>query len=154
MKTWKDERELQITSIFSFSNKVLKRFFLWVVENRDLVVRVKNEVFWRRERKRENCCKPAFSPFPTTFSSISNTVYVYAEPHIICQQDFFLYPHKRSWGGYTGVTLYIHTYVSLSVRPCVTKSCLGHNFKSIKASNFKLHIQIGHIVDKCSVQEP
>ena len=40
------------------------------------------------------------------------------------------------------------------VRPCFTKSCPGHNFKSIKASNFKLHTQIGHIVEKCSVQEP
>ena len=40
-----------------------------------------------------------------------------------------------------------------TVRPCVTKSCLGHNFKSITASNFKLHTQIDHIVEKCSVQE-
>ena len=36
--------------------------------------------------------------------------------------------------------------------PSIMKSCLGHNFKSIKASNFKLHTQIGHIVIKCSVQ--
>ena len=49
------------------------------------------------------------------------------------------------FGGYTGVTL--------SVCPCVTKSCPGHNFKSIEASNFKLHTQIGHIVEKCTVQE-
>ena len=57
-----------------------------------------------------------------------------------------LYPHKRSWG-YTGVTL--------SVRPCVRHEILsGHNFKCIKGSNFKIHIQIGHIVEKCSVQEP
>ena len=34
-----------------------------------------------------------------------------------------------------------------SVRP-------GHNFKSIKASYFKLHAEIGHIVEKCTVQEP
>ena len=31
--------------------------------------------------------------------------------------------------------------------------CLEHNFQSIEASNFKLHIQIDHIKDKCSVQE-
>ena len=56
-----------------------------------------------------------------------------------------LYPHERNGGGYTGVSL----FVSLSVHPCVTKYCLGHNFKCIKASNFKLHTQIGHIVEKC-----
>ena len=39
-----------------------------------------------------------------------------------------------------------------SVCLCITKSCQGHNFKSIKASNSKLHTQIGHIVEKCSVQ--
>ena len=32
--------------------------------------------------------------------------------------------------------------------------CPGHNFQSIEASNFKLHIQINHIKEKCSVQEP
>ena len=32
--------------------------------------------------------------------------------------------------------------------------CPGHNFKSIEASNFKLHTQIDDIKDKCSVQEP
>ena len=31
--------------------------------------------------------------------------------------------------------------------------CLGHNFQSIEASNFKLHTQIDHIKDKRSVQE-
>ena len=45
-------------------------------------------------------------------------------------------------------------YWSHPVRPCVTKSCPGHNFKIIKASNFKLHTHILHIVKKCSVQEP
>ena len=44
------------------------------------------------------------------------------------------------FGGYTGVTPSVH----LSVCPCVTKSGLGHNFKSINASKFKLHTQIGH----------
>ena len=29
--------------------------------------------------------------------------------------------------------------VGMSVHLCLTKSCPGHNFKSIKASNFKLH---------------
>ena len=32
--------------------------------------------------------------------------------------------------------------------------CLSHNFQSIEASNFKLHTQIDHIKEKCSVQEP
>ena len=45
-------------------------------------------------------------------------------------------------------------YWSHPVQPCVRKSCPGHNFKSIEASNFKLPTQIGHIVEKCSVQEP
>ena len=59
----------------------------------------------------------------------------------------FLYPHKRSLAEYTGVTL--------SVRLSVCHEILSeHNFKSIKTSNFKLHIQIGHIVEKCNVQEP
>ena len=49
-------------------------------------------------------------------------------------------------GGYTGV--------ALSVCLCGMKSCAGQNFKSIKASNFKLHTQIGHLVEKCIVQEP
>ena len=31
--------------------------------------------------------------------------------------------------------------------------CLGRNFKSIAASNFKLHTQIDYIVEKCSVQK-
>ena len=31
--------------------------------------------------------------------------------------------------------------------------CPGHNFQSIEASNFKPHIRIGHIKEKCSVQE-
>ena len=44
--------------------------------------------------------------------------------------------------------------VRLSIGMCVKKSCPGHNFKSIKASNFKLHTQIGHAVEKFSVQEP
>ena len=65
-----------------------------------------------------------------------------------------LKPHKRSFGGYTGVTLSVRLSVRLFVRPWVTKSCLGHNFKDIKASDFKLHTQIGHIVEKTSVQEP
>ena len=47
-----------------------------------------------------------------------------------------------------------HMWVCPSVHPCVTKSCPGHNFKGIKASNFKLHTQIGHIVENCTVQEP
>ena len=46
----------------------------------------------------------------------------------------FLYPHKQSLG-YTGITLSVHPSVPL----CVTKYCPWHNFKSIKASNFKLH---------------
>ena len=65
-----------------------------------------------------------------------------------------LYPHKPSLGGYTGVTLFVCPSVRPSVYPCITKYCLGHNFKSIKASNFKLHTQIGHIVEKWLVQEP
>ena len=60
--------------------------------------------------------------------------------------NFYYTPTNEAWEGYTGVTL--------SVRPFVTKFCLGHNFKSIKGSNFKHHTQIGHIVEKCSVQEP
>ena len=56
-------------------------------------------------------------------------------------------PHKRIWGVY-----WSHPVCRLAVWPCVTKSCPRHNFKSIKASNFKLHIQIGHIEEKCSVQ--
>ena len=47
-------------------------------------------------------------------------------------------PPQTKLGGYTGVTL--------SVCLCVMKSCPGHNFK--------LHTQIGHIVETCSVQEP
>ena len=46
------------------------------------------------------------------------------------------------FGGYTGLTLSVCRYVCLSVCLCVTKSCAGHNFKSIKASNFKLHTQV------------
>ena len=48
----------------------------------------------------------------------------------------------------------VRTFVYAYVCPCVTKSCPGYNFKSIKVSNFKLHTQIGHIVGKCIVQEP
>ena len=63
-------------------------------------------------------------------------------------------PANKVWGW--------EVYWSHPVRPfavclCVTKSCQGHNFKSIKASNFKLRTQIGQIgqiVEKCSVQEP
>ena len=62
----------------------------------------------------------------------------------------FLYPHKQSFGEYTGVT----PSVRMSLCQCVTKSCPGHNFISIKASNFKLHTQICHIAEECSVQEP
>ena len=58
------------------------------------------------------------------------------------------------FGGYTGVTLFDRTSVCLSIHLWFTKSCQGHNFESIKASNFKLHTQTGHIVEKCSVQEP
>ena len=77
---------------------------------------------------------------------------------IACNKQFLLYSQcflpymvliilpQTKLGGYTGVTL--------SVRPRVAKSCPGHNFKSIKASNFKLHTQIGHNVEKCSEQEP
>ena len=43
--------------------------------------------------------------------------------------------------------------VRRSVCACIMKSCLGHNFKSIKASNFKLHTQIVHTMEKCSLQE-
>ena len=32
--------------------------------------------------------------------------------------------------------------------------CLGHNFQSIEASNFRLHTQIDHIEEKYKVQEP
>ena len=55
----------------------------------------------------------------------------------------YLYPHNQSLGG-----------ILESPCPSVTKSCPGHNFKSMKASNFKRHTQIGHIMKKCSVQEP
>ena len=55
-------------------------------------------------------------------------------------------PTNEVWGVY-----WSH---SVRVCPCVTKSYPGHNFKSFKASNFKLHTQIGHIVEKCSVQKP
>ena len=41
----------------------------------------------------------------------------------------FLYPNKRSLGG-------ILESQCSSVCPSITKSCPGHNFKSIKASNF------------------
>ena len=117
--------------------------------------------------------------------------------------DIFI-PPQTKLGGYIGVTLSVCMYVCLSVcrsvHPCITKSCLGHNFKasnfklhntyrshcgevqcsrtiilfqlffellpfinfnfgflsghnfqSIEASNFKLHIQIDHIKGKCSV---
>ena len=63
----------------------------------------------------------------------------------------FIPPQTKLKMGYTGVTLSVRT----SVRPSVRyESCPGHNFKSIKASNIKLYTQIGHIVEKCSVQEP
>ena len=58
----------------------------------------------------------------------------------VFHKNILLYPHKRSLG-------VILESASPSVRP-------GHNFKSIKASNFKLHTEIGHIVEKCTVQEP
>ena len=45
-----------------------------------------------------------------------------------------VYTPQMKLVGYTGVTL--------SVRPCIMKSCPGHNFQSIEASNFKLHTQI------------
>ena len=32
--------------------------------------------------------------------------------------------------------------------------CLGHNFQSIEASNFKLQTKINHITGMCNVQEP
>ena len=74
---------------------------------------------------------------------------------LLCQEtssvitfEFVIAPQtKFGRGGYTGVTC-------PPIRLCVTKSCPGHNFKSIKASNFKLHTQIGHIVEKYNVQEP
>ena len=70
-------------------------------------------------------------------------------------QKEFLYPNKQSFEGILeSPCLSVRMYICTSIRPCVTKSCPGHNFKSIKASNFKLHTQIGHIVEKCSVQEP
>ena len=63
-------------------------------------------------------------------------------------------PANKVWG--VGV-YWSHPVRPSAVRLCDTKSCPGHNFKSIKATNFKLHTQIGqigHIVEKCSVQEP
>ena len=51
-------------------------------------------------------------------------------------------------GGYAGITLSVHPPVRVS------QNLVGHNFKSIKATKFKLHTQIGHIMEKCSVQEP
>ena len=82
----------------------------------------------------------AISSFPTVFSTLLNNF-----PS--------LYSHKLSlWGVYWSHPVCL--YMRLSVRLCVMKSCQGHNFKNIKASNFRLHTQIGHIVEKCSVQEP
>ena len=61
-------------------------------------------------------------------------------------------PTNEVWGN--GILESPCPPVRLSVHPCVTKSCPGHNFISIKASNLKLHTQIGLIVEKCSAQEP
>ena len=63
----------------------------------------------------------------------------------------FYTPTNEVGGGYTGVALSVRLYVRSYIRLCITKSCPGNNFKIIKASNFKLHTQIGHILEKCSV---
>ena len=72
-------------------------------------------------------------------------------PLCVCQCVY--HTPTKGRGGYTGVTLSVLPYISQYISLCVTKCCLGHNFKSIKASNFKRHTQIGNIAEKCSVQE-
>ena len=65
-----------------------------------------------------------------------------------------LYSTNKVWG-YTKVTVSVHLSVGPSVCPSVHHEILlGHNFKSIKASNFQLHTQVSHIVEKCIVKEP
>ena len=63
------------------------------------------------------------------------------------------YTPTNEVGGYTGVTLSVHPSVHPSIRLCVTKACQGHNFKSIKGSDFKLYTHISHTMEKCSAQE-
>ena len=88
------------------------------------------------------------------FRMTSYSTYNNSGRRIFTNDKFMLIiPPQTKFGGYTGVTLSVRLSLRPSVRPCVTRSCPGHNLKSIKASNFKLHIQIGHIVQKCSVQE-
>ena len=75
----------------------------------------------------------------------------------ICLQAIFLVsvfiipPQTKFFFGGGG---YWSHPVSLYVCLSVTKSCPWHTLKSITAGNFKLYTQIGHIVEKCSVQEP
>ena len=90
---------------------------------------------------RELCLKIVLSS-NTESSFFGRSFWVYSSPLVIAIVSYakLLYHQKRNLVGFTGVTL----SVCLSVRPCIRKCCPEHNFKSIKASNFKLHTQIGH----------
>ena len=58
----------------------------------------------------------------------------------VCSRDQIFIP-PQVWGGILESPC-PSVCPSVSLSACVMKSCLGHNFKSIKASNFKLHTQV------------
>ena len=73
-KQWEKER-LLVTSNFSFYHQVFKRLVMQTCKKRGLVWEwVKNplkEACWKHSSKMRKCSQPAFSPFPTMFSTLS-----------------------------------------------------------------------------------
>ena len=87
---WEKEK-LLVTSNFFFSHSVFKRLILQTRKNQGLFGKefkvscltlyhtipifnnLEKEAFWKQCGKRRKCWKPAFSPFPTMFSTLPKT---------------------------------------------------------------------------------
>ena len=99
---WEKEK-LIVTSNFSFSHIVFKRLQLQTSKNQGLfgkgltlyhtIKRQFNdpvkEAFWKHCRKRRKCWEPAFSPFPTMFSTLSKTNFNFSPAFILSSANAF-----------------------------------------------------------------
>ena len=104
-KPWKtlwEKEKLLVTSNFSFSHCVFKRLVLQTCKNQGLFGKgltlyhtvltlndPEEETFRKQCGKRRKCCEPAFSPFPTPFSTLPKTNFNFSVTFILSSASVF-----------------------------------------------------------------